>query len=172
MNLTHLPLLGCSDHECLLWQLFCNSGQRSFVRTNSYNYYQGDYDSLNNYLKEIDWFTKFNGHDINHNYNTFVQTILFCLDNYIPTAKRKNKQNPLGGPKNLQRPLLISQHFLPDGKLLKHLLTTWHMPSSATSLGLQHDLHNVTIYEKNLIQQSQSYPKLLYISLSKKQAKN
>ena len=91
MNLTHLPPLGCSDHECLLWQLFCNSGQRSFVHTNSYNYYQGDYDSLNNYLKEIDWFTKFNGHDINHNYNTFVQTILSCLDNYIPTAKRKNK---------------------------------------------------------------------------------
>ena len=60
MNLTHLPPLGCSDHECLLWQLFCNSRQRSFVHTNSYNYYQGDYDSLNNYLKEIDWFTKFN----------------------------------------------------------------------------------------------------------------
>ena len=72
MNLTHLPPLGSSDHECLLWQHFCNSYHKNFIQTKLYNYYKGDYDSLNNYLKEIDWSAKFNGHDINHNYNTFV----------------------------------------------------------------------------------------------------
>ena len=54
MNLTHLPPLGSSDHECLLWQHFCNSNHKNFIHTKSYNYYKGDYVSLNNYLKEID----------------------------------------------------------------------------------------------------------------------
>ena len=40
MNLTHLPPLGCSDHDCLVWQLFCNSKHKSFINTKSYNYYQ------------------------------------------------------------------------------------------------------------------------------------
>ena len=95
MNLTHLPPLGSSDHECLLWQYFCNSNHKNFIHTKSYNYYKGDYDSLNNYLNEIDWYAKFNGHDINHNYNTFVQVILSSLDTYIPTVKRKNKKSSL-----------------------------------------------------------------------------
>ena len=96
-------------------------------------------------LKEIDWFTIFNDHDINYNYSTFVQTILSSLDTYIPIQPReKIKQTPLGGQKKLTRAMLTSQHFLPDGKPLKLLLTTWHMPSSATSLRLQHDVHNAT----------------------------
>ena len=80
INFTHLPPLGFSDHECLTWQLFCKTDHKNVTHTKSYNYYQGDYDSFNIYLKEIDWSTKFNGHDINYNYNLFVQTILSSLD--------------------------------------------------------------------------------------------
>ena len=37
MNLTHLPPLGSSDHECLLWQHFCNSNHKNSIHTKSNN---------------------------------------------------------------------------------------------------------------------------------------
>jgi len=61
-----------------------------------YNYFKGDYDSMNNHFLEMDWSSKFEGHDINHNYNLFVQIVSSAVDNYIPTVSKAKKQSPLG----------------------------------------------------------------------------
>ena len=57
-DLEHLPPLGHSDHEALLWSYICYSDPQVSIYSNkTYNYFKGDYDALNDYLFTIDWGT-------------------------------------------------------------------------------------------------------------------
>ena len=147
---------------------FCNSNHKNFIHTKSYNYYKGDYDSFNNYLKEIDWSAKFNDHDINHNYNTFVQTILFSLDTYIPTVKKKNRTNPSWWSRKLTRAVTLKSTLFTKWKNTKAAADylAYAKQRNIVKATIRHAQHD---YEKNLILQSQSYPKLLYHYLKSKQ---
>ena len=93
-NLVHLPPLGSSDHDCLMWELCSGAIHKRSKTTKSYNYFRGDYDSLNSYFKEMDWSSRFEGHDIDHNYNLFVQAVSSAIDIYIPRVSKANKAKP------------------------------------------------------------------------------
>ena len=100
-NVVHLPPIGSSDHECLMFKLCCYTTLKISKPKESYNYYKGDYDSFNNYLKEINWSGEFEGHDINFNYNFFVQTIISSMDSYAPKTKKTHKARPAWWSKRL-----------------------------------------------------------------------
>ena len=51
------------------------------------------------YFQETVRSSRFEGHDIDHSYNLFVQIILLAVDTYIP---KLTKQNLLDGPRNYQ----------------------------------------------------------------------
>ena len=55
-NVKHLFPLGLSDHDILLWKFICYSDQVSpNYKCPFYNYYKGNYISMNNYLSNFDW---------------------------------------------------------------------------------------------------------------------
>ena len=131
---------------------------KNVTHTKSYNYYQGDYDSFNNYLKEIDWPTKFNGHNINHNYNLFVQTILSSLDTYIPKTKKKDKTNPPWWSKKLTRAVTHKSTLFIKWKTTKATVDYHAYAKQRNNVkAMIRSAQYAYVYEKNLIQQSQAF---------------
>ena len=100
-NLVHLPPLGSSDHNCLMWDLCCKVIHKQNKTNKLYNYFKGDYDSLNNHFLEMDWSSKFEGHDINYNYNSFIQIVSSAIDSHIPTVSKINNIKPIWWSKRI-----------------------------------------------------------------------
>ena len=166
-NVFHLPPLGSSDHKCLKWQFFCNTNHKNAIQIKTYNYYQGDYDSFNNYLKGIDWSAKLENHNINYNYNIFVQTLSSLLDTFILKTKKIDKSRPPWWSKKLTKAVTHKST----------LFTKWKNTKTNANYQAYAKQRNIvktmirsarSNYEKNLIQQFQSYPKLLYCYLRSK----
>jgi len=63
-----------------MWELCCGTIHKQKKTAKSYNYFRGDYDSLNSYFKEMDWSSRFNDHDIDYNYNLFAETVSLAID--------------------------------------------------------------------------------------------
>ena len=69
-DLEHLPPLGHSDHEVLLWSYVCyNDPQTPTNNSKTYNYFRGDCAALNGYFSTIDWNLLFDGNSISLNWN-------------------------------------------------------------------------------------------------------
>ena len=95
-DLEHLPPLGHSDHEVLLWSYICYSDPQVPIYSNeTYNYFKGDYDALNDYLFTIDWDLLFAGNDININlnWNTFKDKIFEGCQKFIPMSSVVHKKS-------------------------------------------------------------------------------
>ena len=97
-NLVHLPPLGYSDHDCLMWDLCCEAVHKQSKINKSYNYFKGDYDSLTMYFQEMDWSSRFKGHDIDYNYSLVISS---AVDIYIPRVSKANKTKPYWWSKKL-----------------------------------------------------------------------
>jgi len=77
-----------------MWDLCCEAIHKRSKTNKLYNYFKGDYDSLNNHFIEMDWSSKFEGHDIDHNYNLFIHIVSSAVDNYILTVSKAKKTKP------------------------------------------------------------------------------
>ena len=54
-NIRHIPPLGSSDHECLVWNFTCYNSHVSMNNSvKIYNYFKWNYVAMNNYFDDID----------------------------------------------------------------------------------------------------------------------
>ena len=53
------------------------------------------------YFQEMDWSSRFEGHDIDHKYSLLVQIISSAVDIYIPRVSKANKVKPSWWSKKL-----------------------------------------------------------------------
>ena len=76
-NLLHLPPLGYSDHEVLIWSYICYSDPPVMSQDHLvFKFSKGDYVAFNEYLNSIDWISLFNGNDISTNWHIFEEKML------------------------------------------------------------------------------------------------
>ena len=93
-DLEHLPPLGHSDHEVLLWSYICYSDPKVPIHSNkTYNYFKGDYDALNDYLFTVNWDLLFAGNDISLNWNIFKDKIFEGCQKFIPMSSVVHKKS-------------------------------------------------------------------------------
>jgi len=81
------------------------------------------------HFKEMDWSSRFEGHDINHNYNLFVETASLAIDMYIPRTSKGNKTKPFGGPKDYLLLFVLRKDHLTSGKPPRLVVTIKLMPN-------------------------------------------
>ena len=77
-DLEHLPPLGHSDHEVLLWSwVFVTMILKYQLATtnHTYDYFRGDHVALNDYFSTIDWDLLFDGNSIRLNWNIFKRSL-------------------------------------------------------------------------------------------------
>jgi len=167
-NLAHLPPLGSSDHDCLVWQLCCGALHKQNKTTSSYNYFRGDYDSLNSYFTEMDWSSEFDGHDIDHNYNSFVQIVSSAIDIHIPRVSKANNTKPSWWSKKLSVAICNKKRLFSKWKTTKtnsDYQTYAHQRNTVKSMIRSAQLN----YESKLIQLSRARPRVLYSYINSKQ---
>ena len=91
-DLLHLPPLGYSDHEVLIWSYICYSDPPVMPRYSPvFKFSRGDYVSFNEYLNSTDWILLFTGNDISTNWYIFKEIILKGCKKFIPTFFPKLK---------------------------------------------------------------------------------
>lgn len=91
-ELEHKPGLGDSDHECLFFQLNCYADE--IIKVASKNYHKGDYVTIRERLKNIDWNAKLQGLTFSEAYAIFLDELEKAMDGCIPNkTNRKLKRN-------------------------------------------------------------------------------
>ena len=115
-----------------MWELCCGAIHKRSKTTKSYNYFREDYDSLNSYFKEMDWSSRFEGHDIDHNYNLFVQAVSSAIDIYIPRVSKANKAKPSWWSKRLSVAVCIRKVYSTNGKPPRLVVTIRPMLNKET----------------------------------------
>ena len=87
IDIEHLPPLGHSNHEVLLWSyVYYNDSQMPTNNNQTYDYFRGDYAALNDYLATIDWDLLFDGNSISLNWNIFKEKIFEECQKLIPMS--------------------------------------------------------------------------------------
>ena len=87
-DLIHLPPVGSSDHQYLIWSYVCNKGFHSDCNTGmKFNYCKGDYNSMNEILAESDWHTLLNSSSVEENWSTFKNLLINLADEFILKVK-------------------------------------------------------------------------------------
>ena len=107
-DLEHLPPLGYSDHEVLLWSYVCyNDPQMPAHNNQTYDYFRGDYVTLNDYFSTIDWDLLFDGNSISLNWNVFKEKICEGCQKFIPMSSVSHqKSSPPWWTKALSRAIV------------------------------------------------------------------
>ena len=97
-DLEHLPPLGYSDYEVLLWSYVCyNDPQIPAHNNQTYDYFRGDYVTLNDYFSTIDWDLLFDGNSISLNWNVFKEKIFEGCQTFIPMSSYLTRNHLLHG---------------------------------------------------------------------------
>ena len=114
-DITHLPPIASSDHECLLWMYICHDDHYSETPTlKKFNYAKGDYVSMNQFLSQVDWKNLFTNHHIEDNWLTFKNLLTTAINQFVPTI--------LCGPKTSKVPWWTKS--LTKEVVKKHLCTS------------------------------------------------
>ena len=113
-NLLHLPPLGYSDHEVLIWSYICYSDPPVMSQDHLvFKFSKGDYVAFNEYLNSIDWISLFNGNDLSTNWHIFEEKMLSGCKKFIPTFFPKDKRlTPLGGPNHCPKLFIQKEFFI------------------------------------------------------------
>jgi len=164
-----LPPIGASDHECLKWDLYCSTTRKNLDDKKSYNYFKGDYYSLNSYFNEINWSEEFKEHDINYNTNFFVQTLSSAVNLFVPKVnKRRSDTKPPWWSKKLTKAINQKRSFYIKWRTTR--TTTDHKCYVKKRNEVKALIRSSqSKYEEKLIQKSSLHPKLLYGYLRRKQ---
>ena len=116
----------------------------------------------------MDWSSRFEGHDIDHNYNLFVQVVSSAIDIYIPRVSKANKTKPSWWSKRLSVTVCNK----------KRLFNKWKTTKTSRDYQTYAQQRNTvksmirssrSSYESKLIQPSQTHPKVLYRYINSKQ---
>ena len=98
-EVTNLSALGSSDYDCLLWKYkCCEEPPVSSNDTPKLNYRRGDYTSMNDHFRSINW-SDMNSDSIQKNWDAFQQLVQNAVTHFVPTTTYKPKNSPPGGPK-------------------------------------------------------------------------
>ena len=85
--------LGKSDHAVITFNI--NNVSDIQEQKRKYNYYKGDYMSINNKIKNTNWIETFHNKNIEDSWNLFATIILDMVEIHIPKcSKNTNKQPP------------------------------------------------------------------------------
>ena len=164
-----MPPLGTSDHECLMWDLHCSTTHNNLDDKKSYNYFKGDYDSLNSYPNQINWCDEFKDHDINSNTNFFIQTLTTTVNLFVPKVnKRRNDTKPPWWSKKLRKAINHKRSLYNKWKITRTTIDYKHYAKKRNEIKAL-TRSSQAKYEEALIQKSSSHPKLSYGYLRRKQ---
>ena len=89
--------LGNSDHKSVVVNIKCVVPRVARSHRKVYLYSKGDYDNMNQSLKETDWGNTLNDKDLNANWKIFKQEYQDSLDRFVPAKMVKPGQR-LGFP--------------------------------------------------------------------------
>ena len=90
-NLSIINPMGKSDHGVLMFDYLCY-GQET-PPTVKPNYYQGNYNAMRHYLKDISW--SIDGDDLEMQWGNMKDTLLEVTDKFIPKQFPKKKKNKI-----------------------------------------------------------------------------
>lgn len=106
--------IGTSDHAGVLFRIFDDSFSVSDTKSGflappvitDYDYSRADYNAMNQYLNNIDWYSYLaNIHDIQSMWDTFIDIVYGAIDMFVPTRTYKlNSRTNVGSyPKYIRR---------------------------------------------------------------------
>ena len=84
------PPLGCSDHSCVFFTVDLPDKDSHQVTSskNVYSWASADYESLNNYLLQVDWYNFMSVHLTTESIWTAFKSVLFdAFDKFVPVRK-------------------------------------------------------------------------------------
>ena len=98
--------LGHSDHESLQWTFVCYDKPPLYKQHKIFNFFKGEYQSMNSYLSRIPWQDLLCENNLEENWSFFKQTIHEAQEMFVPvfSGKRKNHSNNHWWSKHLQLP--------------------------------------------------------------------
>lgn len=106
LSIESLGNLGNSDHSILSIELLFNP---KLVDSSEqiYNWRKADYEGLNNYLSNFDWFNNISSSCVNSAWSTFKETVMDGVDQFVPKITRRSNNHPPWLTNNVRR--LINQ---------------------------------------------------------------
>ena len=106
--------IGKSDHVCIEWSLTVHKTQKTTNSKLKRDFWKGDYVTINEEIKRINWVDIFGGKSTDDNWMTFRDKLLLLVDRYVPfkAAFKKKKISSLS--KNTMRHIKLKNEVWQD----------------------------------------------------------
>nr|XP_054763699.1 titin homolog [Lytechinus pictus] len=82
-NVSYLPGLGLSDHQCILIDVNLYAEQ-TLRKEERYRYHKGDYQAINDTIVDKDWYSELESMNADESWNFFSITYQAAIDRHIP----------------------------------------------------------------------------------------
>ena len=92
-NVVICDSLSTSDHFGISFDVIVNVVMKQSCSI-SYDYKNGDYTSMRNYLEELDWVNLFKGKSTYEMWSLFKYVLDYCVKEFVPIKKRLNNNKP------------------------------------------------------------------------------
>ena len=95
-NLAYQSPLGKSDHCCILFEYVTQMSVSAFTDELKFNFWRGDYDSINKELGRVDWNGYFEGKSVEEMWTCFKTTLMQLCATHVPcrgAAKPRTKND-------------------------------------------------------------------------------
>ncbi len=153
-------------HNTLTWN-FTLKQARTHPNKNILLYNKGDYSGMNNFLSSRPLDSLMNSHDINHNYDQFLDTYKECIDTFIPIIhvnqyKPNTKTKPKWFNKEIKA-LTRAKYRLYWKTICNPDNISYKVEYRMSCRKLKKTIRAARkIFEENIISASKNNPKLLY----------
>ena len=183
-RISHLSLIdpfpGCDHFPITFEYSFCtfaDSGSRNFSINLKFNFFKGNYNTINSYLNDIDWDDKFSGLGIEEAHNCFISILHDAFQNFLPLKQLVNSKKPpwtRSIPKSVKQNKRQAWLKYKDacsrfGRLSPIALRLWH---AFRSLSIEFGCtvqQCVSNYEKSLVSSNNSDSKCFHSYLCSKE---
>ena len=95
-NLAYQSPLGKSDHCCILFEYVSQPSASASSDELKFNFWRGDYDSINKELGQVDWDASFDGKSVEEMWTCFKTTLMQLCVTHVPcrgAAKSRTKND-------------------------------------------------------------------------------
>ena len=168
-DLFQSPPIGCSDHVCLHWSFVCREKPLKANLSNKFAYAKKDYDSMNNFLNEVNWNSLLSESNIETNWLPFKDLLITTTERYVPTVPMNSqKLKPPWWNKSLASDITTKCKLY-----LKYMQTSSH--ADYDNYVIQRSVVKSRVrsaqisYEDYLINKMKTNPKALYSYIKCKQ---